>query len=109
MVKIAKNMVASIKLRLQSVSYDPYVYFTELMLRYSLYKFSMLELEESFGSVFSSFESIVREVLNIGRKNQISELSLWKLMMGIFGSELEEEIKNTIPIYMNLLHKSKVA
>jgi len=42
MVKIAKNMVKSIKLRLQSVSYDPYVHFTELMLRYSLYKFSML-------------------------------------------------------------------
>lgn len=42
MVKLATNMVASIKLRLQSVQFDPYVYFTELMLRYSLYKFSML-------------------------------------------------------------------
>lgn len=60
MIKLAKNMAKSIKLRLQSVSYDPYVYFTELMLRYSLYKFSMLELEESFGPIFTSFESIVR-------------------------------------------------
>lgn len=52
----------------------------------------------------------MKEALNIGKvKNQISDFSLWKVMMGIFGSGLEQEIKNAISIYMNLVHKSKIA
>jgi len=36
-------------------------------------------------------------------------MSLWKVMMGIFRSELEQEMKNVIPVYINLAHKLKVA
>lgn len=44
LVQITKNLIKTIKLRLSSVNSDPYTYFTEFLLRYSLYKNYVLQL-----------------------------------------------------------------
>ncbi len=44
LIKITKTLIKTIKLRLNSVDSDPYTYFTEFLLRYSLYKNYVLQL-----------------------------------------------------------------
>lgn len=54
-IKIAKNMINAIKLRLKSLESDPFSYFTELLLRYSIFKNFVLQLENTLGSVVKTF------------------------------------------------------
>lgn len=43
-VKLSTNLIKTIKLRVKSVESDPYAYFTEFMLRYSIFKNYVLQL-----------------------------------------------------------------
>lgn len=65
LMKLTKTLIKTIKLRLESLESDPYTYFTEFLLRYSLYKNYLLQLEDTLGPVVDSFKSILEDSLNL--------------------------------------------